>query len=45
MIGTRLQETESSNNKGQNTIIFNQRNHQQIEESKIFQQVGLDLGI
>ena len=36
MIGTRLQETESSYNKGQNTTISNWRGHQQIERSKIF---------
>jgi len=45
MIGTRLQETESSYNKGQNTTISNWRDHQQIERSKIFQQIGLDLRI
>ena len=45
MIGTRLQETESSYNKGQNTTISNWRGHQQIERSKIFQQIGLDLRI
>ena len=35
MIGTKLQKTESSNNKRQNTTTFNQRGHQQIKEGKI----------
>ena len=35
MIGTKLQKTESSNNKRQNTNTFNQRGHQQIKEGKI----------
>ena len=34
-IGTKLQETESSDNKEQNTITFNWRSYQQIKESEI----------
>ena len=44
-IGTRIQETESSYNKEQNTTIFNWRSYQQIKESTILQQTGLDLEI
>jgi len=45
MIGTRLQETKSSDNKRQNTTTFNWRGHWQIKGGKILQQIGLDLGI
>ena len=45
MIGTRLQETKSSDNKRQNTTTFNWRDYWQIKGGKILQQIGLDLGI
>ena len=38
IIGPRLQETQPGYNKGQDTIISNQRDDRQIEGSKIFQQ-------
>ena len=44
-IGTRLQEIEPGYNKGQDTITFNWRSHQQTKGGEILQQIGLDLGI
>ena len=45
MIGTGLQEIELGYNKGQDTITFNWRSHQQTKGSEILQQTGFNLGI
>ena len=45
MIGTGLQEIEPSNNKGQDTIIFNWRSYWQVERGQTLQQVGSHLEI
>ena len=38
MIGSRLQETQSGYNKGQDTITSNRKDDRQIKRSKVFQQ-------
>ena len=45
MVGSRLQEVKLGHNQGQNAIAFNRRSDWQAQRGKIFQQIGLDLGI
>ena len=45
MVGSRLQEVKLGHDKGQNATASNWRSNQQTQRGKIFQQVGLDLGI
>ena len=45
MVGPRLQEVKPGHNKEQNATTSNWRSNSQTQESKIFQQVVLDLVI
>ena len=45
MVGSRLQEVKPGHNKGQDATTSDWRSNQQAQGGKIFQQIGLDLGI